>query len=149
MANQQLGQPSEDARTQTLIDQILVSLTAKAKNKDDDSHMVLAMAHSPSPTFDEDETEDTSNDHDEGSQVAGAPLEKAKTEDTVEYPPPAQAALAMLALLLALFLSALVSQSSLSRFVEPDETIDGLTASGPNNHRHSLASPHRRVRFPE
>lgn len=147
MANQRLDQPSEDVRTQTLIDHILVSLTAK--NKDDDSHMVLAMAHSPSPTFDEDEPEDTSNENDEGSRAAGAPLEKAKTEDTVEYPPPAQAALAMLALLLALFLSALVSRRPLSRSVEPDGTIDGLTASGPNNHRHSLASPHRRVRFSE
>jgi hypothetical protein len=112
MANRRIDQPSEDARTQALIDQILVSLTAKAKNKDDDSRMVLAMTHSPSPTFDEPETEDTPDDNGEESQAAGAPLEKAKTEDTVEYPPPAQAALAMLALLLALFLSALVSSQS-------------------------------------
>lgn len=112
MADQRLDQPSEHTRTQALMDQILVSLTAKAKNKDDDSHAVFTMAHSPSPTFDQDETEDTLNDNGAVSQAAGAPLEKAKTEDTVEYPPPAQAALVMLALLLALFLSALVSRSS-------------------------------------
>jgi hypothetical protein len=114
MANQQLGQPSEDVRTQTLIDQILLSLATKAKEKDDDSHMISTVIHSrsPSPTSDETEIADTTNCKDEESQATGAPLEKAKTEDTVEYPPPAQAALAMLALLLALFLSALVSQRS-------------------------------------
>jgi len=112
MANQQLGQPSEDARTQTLIDQILLSLATKAKDKNDDSHMIAAVIHSPSssPAFDESQTADATNGKDEESQTAGAPLEKAKTEETVEYPPPAQQALAMLALLLALFLSALVSQ---------------------------------------
>ena len=36
------------------------------------------------------------------------------TEDKMEYPPPAQAALVMLALLLALFLSALVSRQTLT-----------------------------------
>ena len=116
MANQRIDQPSEDARTQALIDQILVSLTSKAKNKDDDSHMVVAMTRSPSPKFDEDATKDFPNVNDEESQAAGAPLGKAKTEDTVEYPPPAQAALVMLALLLALFLSALVSQPSFHSF---------------------------------
>jgi len=112
MANQQLGQPSEDVRTQALIDQILLSLATKAKGTDDDSHMISAVINSPSPspTLDETETADTVNGKDEESQPAKAPLEKAKTEDTVEYPPPAQQALAMLALLLALFLSALVSQ---------------------------------------
>lgn len=112
MADQRLDQPSEDARSQVLIDQILQSLTTKAKNKDDDSHMVFAGAHSPSPTSDVSETEDTLAGNDEESQAPGATLQKAITEDTVEYPPPAKAALAMLALLLALFLSALVSQSS-------------------------------------
>jgi hypothetical protein len=110
MADQQLDQPSEDAQTQALIDQILVSIAAKAKDKDDEPHMALAMAHSSSPTVDEAETETTSNDNDEESQPTGKPLDKAKTENTVEYPPPAQAALVMLALLLALFLSALVSR---------------------------------------
>lgn len=38
----------------------------------------------------------------------------ATTEDKMEYPPPAQAALVMLALLLALFLSALVSRKTLT-----------------------------------
>lgn len=112
MATQRLDQPSEDARTQVLIDQILQPLTTKAKNKDDDSHMVFAVAHSPSPTSDASETEDTLAGNDEESQAPGATLQKATTEETVEYPPPAQAALAMLALLLALFLSALVRQSS-------------------------------------
>jgi hypothetical protein len=114
MANQQLAQPSEDVRTQALIDQILLSLATKAKGKDDDSHMISAVIHSPSPSpaFDENETENISNGKDKDIQPAGAPLEKAKTEDTVEYPPPAQAALAMLALLLALFLSALVRRPS-------------------------------------
>jgi hypothetical protein len=113
MSNQRLDLPSEDARNQSLIDKILISLTAKAKDKDGDSDVVLAMAHSPSPAFNEAETENTSNDNDEAPRATGAPLEKAKTEDTVEYPPPAQAALVMLALLLALFLSALVSPGSI------------------------------------
>ena len=112
MANQRLDQPSEDAQTQVLIDGVLHSLTAKAKDKDDNSHLVFAVAHSPSPAVEETGNENTPNDNDEESQTAGASLEKATTEETVEYPPPAQAALAMLALLLALFLSALVSQRS-------------------------------------
>ena len=100
MAHQQLGQPSEDARTQPLNDQNLHSFTAKARDKDVGSH---------SQSLDETETEHTPNDDDEDCHAAGATLEKATTEETVEYPPPAQAALVMLALLLALFLSALVS----------------------------------------
>ena len=117
MATQRLDQPSEDARTQVLIDQILQSLTAKAKNRDDDSNIVFAVAHSPSPVFNETGSEDIPTDNDEESQAAGATLQKARTEEIVGYPPPAQAALAMLALLLALFLSALVSQCSLSQCI--------------------------------
>jgi hypothetical protein len=143
MADQRQDQPSEDARTRTLIDRILVSLTTKAKNKDDGSHAVLAMAHSPSPTFDGSETGDTPDNNDEEPPSVGAPLEKAKTEDTVEYPPPAQAALVMLALLLALFLSALVRPLPLSQHAQTHGTIDELTRPGPHNHRHSPTSPHR------
>ena len=103
MAHQQLGQPSEDARTQPLNDQTLHSFTPKAQEKDVGSHR---------QSLDQIETKNAPNDDDEDCQAAGATSEKATTEETVEYPPPAQAALVMLALLLALFLSALVSQSS-------------------------------------
>ena len=108
--SQRLDQPSEDARTQVLVDQILQSLTSKAKIKDDDSHMISAVARSHSPRSNKAGSEDTPNDNTEEPHAAGATLEKATSEETVEYPPPAQAALVMLALLLALFLSALVSQ---------------------------------------
>jgi len=112
MANQQQHQPSEDARTQAIMDEILLSLAAKArKEKDDDLQTVLTMTHSqPNRSVVDDDAEDVSDSKDEEPPAAGARLEKATTEDTVEYPPPAQAALVMLALLLALFLSALVSQ---------------------------------------
>lgn len=53
--------------------------------------------------------------HKEDSMVENDPVTKvATTEDKMEYPPPAQAALVMLALLLALFLSALVSRQTLT-----------------------------------
>jgi hypothetical protein len=94
------------------MDQILLSLADEArKDKDFDSHMVLTMTHSQdSRPLDSDEPEDVSDSKDEEAHAAEAPLDKATTAETVEYPPPAQAALVMLALLLALFLSALVSR---------------------------------------
>lgn len=144
MSNQPLDQPSEDARTQVLIDQILHTLATKAKDKDEDSRMICATAPSPSPVSDGFEASNTPNDNDKESQPTEASLEKARTEDTVEYPPPTQAALVMLALLLALFLSALVSQHAHQR-----QTIVELTTSGPHNHRHSPTSPHRRIRLPQ
>ena len=113
MANQRLDRPSENVLIQAHSDEILFSLATKAKGaeeENDDPHRFFAVAHSPSPTSDEDETERTPNYNDEAPQAAGAALENAKTEDTLEYPPPSQAALVMFALLLALFLSALVGQ---------------------------------------
>ena len=116
MSDQQLDRSSNDAQTQAIKDQILLSLTDEAKkDKDNDSQMILTLTHSQhSRSTDNAEPEDLSNDSDEEPHEIGATLEKATTEETYEYPPPAQGALVMLALLLALFLSALVSRPCLT-----------------------------------
>jgi hypothetical protein len=114
MSNQQTNKPSEDAQTQAIMDQILLSLADKAKKDKDNDSQILTLTHSHSQhsqPADNAEPEDLSNDSDEEPHEVGATLEKATTEETFEYPPPAQGALVMLALLLALFLSALVSRS--------------------------------------
>lgn len=110
MVSQQSDRPSDEPQTQALIDQILLSLAAKSKDKDDDSNMIITMAQRQLAEPSEDaRNEESFTKSDEVPNETGATLEKAITEEAVEYPPPAQAALAMLALLLALFLSALVS----------------------------------------
>jgi hypothetical protein len=53
------------------------------------------------------------NGQDKASNTTDSTTKDPTKEEVAEYPPPAQGALVMLALLLALFLSALVSQQAL------------------------------------
>lgn len=61
-------------------------------------------------SFDDARTQDEFNNKDQGSNTTEPTEKDTPGEDEIEYPSPAQGALVMLALLLALFLSVLVSQ---------------------------------------
>jgi hypothetical protein len=75
------------------------------------TNTIMANSQQAQP-FDDASTHDGFDGEDKASVAAGFTTKDSTSEQAVEYPPPAQGALVMLALLLALFLSALVSQQS-------------------------------------
>lgn len=74
--------------------------------------------------------------------------ETPSKEDTIEYPPPAQAALVMLALLLALFLTAIVRIPTTDQPSSKSQTLTKTTPTGPHHNRHRHPRSHRRIRLP-
>ena len=101
-----------------------------------------------------DQTSSNTSTDDDKSETIQTELnnKKSSKEDAVEYPPPAQAALVMLALLLALFLTAIVRtnyQPTKSKSTPPSTSkiANRHRSTGPHNNRHYNPSSHRRVRL--
>jgi hypothetical protein len=107
--------------------------------------MAQSQLHQP---LDKASIHDGLDGEDKASSAAGSTTKDAAKEEVAEYPPPAQGALVMLALLLALFLSALVSHRSIIYICDIESNTHQLTQPGPHNHRNCHPSSHRRIRLP-
>lgn len=94
-------------------------------------------------------TQDALDDTEKDMTSSDSLSKVVTTEDAMVYPPPAQAALVMLALLLALFLSALVSQRDSSLVaLQQSEQVANVQA-GSHNHSDSHTCSHGRVQLPQ
>jgi hypothetical protein len=106
------------------------------------------MANSPKDQpIDNASTHDGLDGEDKASNATDSTTKDSTKEEVAEYPPPAQGALVMLALLLALFLSALVNHRSLVFVCDINSNTHRLTQPGPHNHRNRHPSSHRRIRL--
>jgi hypothetical protein len=105
---------------------------------------IMAISQQDQP-LDNASTHDGFDGEDKASNATDSTTKDPTSEDVTEYPPPAQGAMVMLALLLALFLSALVSHRTLVFICDINSDTHQLTPLGPHNHRDRHSSSHRRI----